>query len=57
MHKAFLVFFLFLFGRAASARFARLASGYPLHHLLALRAAQVVPLLSLSLCAFGANEK
>jgi hypothetical protein len=41
------------FGRAASARFARLASGYPLHHLrgCATLAASVVPLLSLSLVA------
>jgi hypothetical protein len=29
----------------------RLASGYPLHHLAALRASSVVPLLSLSLVA------
>jgi hypothetical protein len=40
-----------LFGRAASRTFGALASGYALHHLLALRAAQVVPLLSLSLFA------
>jgi hypothetical protein len=37
-----------------ASRFASLASGYPLHHLLALRTAQVVPLLSLSLRALPA---
>jgi hypothetical protein len=37
-------------GRAASSRFALLASGYSLHHLRAsLRSRLVVPLLSLSL--------
>jgi hypothetical protein len=47
------------FGRAASSRFALLASGYPLHHprrrapLVRMRS-RVVSLLSLSLCAFRA---
>ena len=37
------------FGRAASADFVRLASGYPLHHHSgAFRPTMVVPLLSLS---------